>query len=175
MKRTVIILILLVLAFSLVSCKKEFKPVTVEELVAAYEAEGYPIVDISDTILDTLPNEEPYSLISEMYVYNLGDKDNVYEEILGYCVFDNAEDAKENFDLTVQNIQEMIELHKQDTLAGKFTNEWYLEIEEKNNYTYCYSYTGGISINILHENIIISAASSNGDETIDDALKKLGY
>lgn len=164
MKRTVIILFLLVLVFSLVSCKKEFKPVTVEELVAAYEAEGYPIVDISDTILDTLPNEEPYSLISEMYMYGLDDHNN---DMLAYIVCRSAEDAKNNFDLTVQSIQDMIEVHNID--------EWYFEIEEKNNYTYCYSYTGGISINILHENIIISAASSDGDETIDDALKKLGY
>lgn len=164
MKRTVIILILLVLVFSLVSCKKEFKPVTVEELVAAYEAEGYTVVDISDSISGAIPDEEPYSLISEMYMYNLGDNNG---DMLSYAVFGSAEDAKEFFDLTVQSIQDMIEAHNID--------EWYFEIEEKNNYTYCYSYTGGISINILHENIIISAASSDGDETIDDALKKLGY
>ena len=70
MKRAVTTLILLVLVFSLVSCEKEFKPVTVEEPVAAYEAEGYTVVDISDTI-GAIPDEEPYSLISEMYAYEL--------------------------------------------------------------------------------------------------------
>lgn len=163
MKRTVTILILLVLVFSLVSCKKEFKPVTVEELVAAYESEGYTVVDISDSIGD-IPDEEPYSLISEMYMYDLGDHNS---DMLVYIVCRSAEDAKEYFDLTVQSIQDMIDVHNID--------EWYFEIEEKNNYTYCYSYTGGISINILHENILIGVTSSDGDETIDDALKKLGY
>jgi len=163
MKRTVIVLILLALVFPLVLCEKEFKPVTVEELVAAYEAEGYTVVDISDTI-GTIPDEEPYSLISEMYMYNLGDDNG---EMLGYCVFDNVENAKDYFDFIAQNIQDVIERHNID--------KWYCDIDEKNNYTYCYSYTGDISISILHENIIIFAASSSCDESIDDALKKLGY
>lgn len=171
MKRTVTTLILLVLVFSLVSCEKEFKPVTVEELVAAYEAEGYTVVDISDSIGD-IPDEEPYSLISEMYMYNLGDNNG---DMLGYVVFGSAEDAKEYFDLTVQDIQDMIEGHQAMMEGYNIGSKYYYEIEEKNNYTYFCSYTGGISINILHENIIIAAMSSDGDESIKDALKKLGY